>query len=262
MIQNRDLFYIGLRSFLLQAVWNFERMQNVGFVFILKPLLKKFTNDKEGYFNALKRHLEFFNVQPYMVSIIAGLVVAYEERMKIEGVDFTKEIRTLKSTMAGPLSAIGDSFFWGTWRPFSALIIILLFYLTQYRHFILGAYYSNEYYFLILLLFIVCYNIPHLYMRFWGVFKAYHIGTKVITYVRRWHDFKVYTRIHLLALILLAAGFFVFMIVQNFNISTIFALVGLEIVFIIANYYKVSVVKLIYITTVIVFLLVLLRIIA
>ena len=30
-----------LRSFFLQALWNFERMQNVGFAFSVEPLLKR-----------------------------------------------------------------------------------------------------------------------------------------------------------------------------------------------------------------------------
>ncbi|MGA2090005.1 MAG: PTS system mannose/fructose/sorbose family transporter subunit IID, partial [Endomicrobiales bacterium] len=33
------LYSVFLRSFALQAVWNFERMQNVGFAYALMPVL-------------------------------------------------------------------------------------------------------------------------------------------------------------------------------------------------------------------------------
>ena len=42
-------FYAGLffRTLLLQSLWNFERLQNVGFLYVLYPFLKKMYPDKE-----------------------------------------------------------------------------------------------------------------------------------------------------------------------------------------------------------------------
>ncbi|MEW6042584.1 MAG: PTS system mannose/fructose/sorbose family transporter subunit IID, partial [Elusimicrobiota bacterium] len=42
------------RSFLLQSVWNFERMQNVGFLFTVLPSLKKIYPDKKERLIAIK----------------------------------------------------------------------------------------------------------------------------------------------------------------------------------------------------------------
>ena len=61
---------IFLRTFFLQALWNFERLQNVGFLYILYPVLKKLYPDKEKRKEALLRHIGFFNTNPYMVTII------------------------------------------------------------------------------------------------------------------------------------------------------------------------------------------------
>ena len=43
MIKN----FIFLRTFFLQALWNFERLQNIGFLYILYPVFKSLYKDKE-----------------------------------------------------------------------------------------------------------------------------------------------------------------------------------------------------------------------
>ena len=52
MIKN----FIFLRTFFLQALWNFERLQNVGFLYILYPVFKSLYKDKEKRKEALLRH--------------------------------------------------------------------------------------------------------------------------------------------------------------------------------------------------------------
>ncbi|MFC1546775.1 PTS system mannose/fructose/sorbose family transporter subunit IID, partial [bacterium] len=165
MISKRLLFYLGIRSFFLQVLWNFERMQNVGFAYIIMPALREIYKSKEEFKKSVKRHLEFFNVHPYMVGFIVGLVVLYEEKMQKEEKDYSREISTLKSTMAGPLAAIGDTFFWGLWRPFSASVVITLYYLYSFES------YSENYYFFLIALFLILYNTPHFLVRFFGIYK-------------------------------------------------------------------------------------------
>src|SRR5437762_2137011 len=68
-----------LRSFFLQTLWNFERMQNVGFAFSMEPLLRRLGYSKSVYHRVLRRQLMFFNTHPYFSSIVMGVVYAKEK---------------------------------------------------------------------------------------------------------------------------------------------------------------------------------------
>lgn len=67
------------RSQLLQGSWNYERMQNGGWVYSLIPALKKLYPGQEESKAALQRHLEFFNTHPYVAAPILGVTLALEE---------------------------------------------------------------------------------------------------------------------------------------------------------------------------------------
>ena len=118
MIKN----FIFLRTFFLQALWNFERLQNVGFLYILYPVFKSLYKDKEKRKEALLRHIGFFNTNPYMVNIIIAMVINAENNIALGQEKNIKKPEMIKSVMAGPTAAIGDYFFWGTWRPFVSFI--------------------------------------------------------------------------------------------------------------------------------------------
>lgn len=81
-ITKKDLLKVFWRSFPLQACFNFERMQNVGFCYSMLPILKKLYTDKKELSAALKRHLEFFNTTPQTVTFITGACIALEEQNK------------------------------------------------------------------------------------------------------------------------------------------------------------------------------------
>lgn len=70
------------RTFPLQACFCFERMQNVGFAYMMIPALKKLYKNKKDISYALKRHLAIFNTTPAVVSFIAGAAIAMEEKFK------------------------------------------------------------------------------------------------------------------------------------------------------------------------------------
>jgi len=100
-----DLVKAMLRhNFTLQLSWNYERMQALGFCWSIMPILKKVYTAKEEYFNAIKRHLNFYNTNPAIGSpTIFGAVCALEERKEAEAAD------NLKVALMGPFAAIGDT---------------------------------------------------------------------------------------------------------------------------------------------------------
>ena len=70
------------RTFPLQACFCFERMQNVGFAYMMIPALKKLYKNKKDISDALKRHLAIFNTTPAVVSFIAGAAIAWKKNLK------------------------------------------------------------------------------------------------------------------------------------------------------------------------------------
>ncbi len=47
--------------------WNFERMQALGFCFSMVPAIRRlYPENNEARKQAIRRHLEFFNTQPFV----------------------------------------------------------------------------------------------------------------------------------------------------------------------------------------------------
>lgn len=112
-----DLVNTWWRSTFLQAAWNYERMQNVGWAFSMIPGIRRLYKTKEDRASALKRHLEFFNTHPYLAAPILGVTLALEEdRANGAPVDDVA-INGVKVGMMGPLAGVGDPVFWFTARP-------------------------------------------------------------------------------------------------------------------------------------------------
>jgi PTS system mannose-specific IID component len=91
-------------------------MQNLGFVFAVIPLIKSADMDDIEASRVLNRHLQMFNTHPCLAGAVLGSVVKLEEEIK-DG----REVEDLKKALMGPYAAMGDAFFWGAWRPFSAI---------------------------------------------------------------------------------------------------------------------------------------------
>ena len=180
------LFLVGLRATSIMAVWNFERMLNIGFTFSLIPVFRRLYPDKKQRKRVLTRHLEFFNTHPYFASYILGLTAAKEEQLaktisqksEAEQTAAENEIHSIKTALMGPLGALGDSFFWTTVRPFLVLIaiMIVLLDLPQWEIAVFGP-----------IVFIVWYNVGHVYVRFCGVFQGYNSGEDILSLIRKFN---------------------------------------------------------------------------
>lgn len=108
---------VMLRSTFLQGSWNYERMQNGGWCYAMIPAIKKLYTTKEEQAAALKRHLEFFNTQPYVAAPILGVTLALEEERANGAPIEDSAIQGVKVGMMGPLAGVGDPVFWFTLRP-------------------------------------------------------------------------------------------------------------------------------------------------
>jgi PTS system mannose-specific IID component len=180
-MDRKSFFKILIRSFFIQCLWNFERLQNIGFLFVIKPFLDKLYKDREERKNALLRHIDFFNAHPYTANIIAAIVANDEKKVFDEGKKTNLEhIATLKNSLAGPIAAVGDAFFWGTVRPVIAYIcIFFVIAFTGSRSEILGFNFDI----LIPVFFILIYNLVHIFSRVALLYCGFKYDRKCISII-------------------------------------------------------------------------------
>ena len=98
---------VFFRSFFLQALWNFERMQNVGFCFSILPLLRRAAKTDIAYTAMARRHVRYFNTHPYFAPIVMGVV--YQREAARTADDQLKDdptLAVLKDSMGGAFGAI------------------------------------------------------------------------------------------------------------------------------------------------------------
>ena len=169
MLTTRDLRRMYWRSTFLLGSFNFERMQAMGFCYTLMPAIRKvYRGDKAAEAAALKRHLEFYNTQPWVSSVVFGVTAAMEEQ-KAKGEEISEEtITSVKVGLMGPLAGVGDPIFWGTARPVLAALGASL----ALNGSIVGP-----------LLFFVGINILRVLTRWYGLKFGYERGTEMVTEV-------------------------------------------------------------------------------
>lgn len=153
------------RSTFLLGSFNFERMQAMGFCVSMIPTIKRLYSRKEDQAAALKRHLEFFNTQPWIGSAIMGVTAAMEQE-KANGADIDDAaISGVKVGLMGPLAGVGDPIFWGTLRPVLAA---------------LGAGLAITGSLLGPLLFFIGINLCRVLTRWYGFKYGYQKGTEIV----------------------------------------------------------------------------------
>lgn len=151
------------RSLLLQASFNYERMQAGGWLYGIMPTLKKIHKDPQDLAASMKMHLEFFNTHPFLVNFIMGLVVAMEENKENRNT-----IRAIKVATMGPLGGIGDALCWLTLLPITAGLGASM---------VLGGGEPNP---AGPIAFLVLFNIAHFVLRFFLMRYGYYTGVRAI----------------------------------------------------------------------------------
>ncbi|UQS84191.1 PTS system mannose/fructose/sorbose family transporter subunit IID [Bombilactobacillus thymidiniphilus] len=108
------------RSYAIQASWNYEGQMNLGFLYGIAPVIDRIYGDGtpaslEAKKDAYRRHLAFYNCTPQTSSFVLGVASSMEEEYARNPTSFDpNSINAVKSSLMGPLSGVGDSFFQGT----------------------------------------------------------------------------------------------------------------------------------------------------
>jgi PTS system fructose-specific IID component len=121
-LTKKDIFSMFIRSNFLLGSFNFERVQAMGYCFVMIPAIKKLYGPGSERNEALKRHLEWFNTHPWLTAPIFGVTAAMEEQMANDKGINAKAISGMKIGLMGPLAGVGDPIFWGTLRPVLAAL--------------------------------------------------------------------------------------------------------------------------------------------
>ena len=165
-ITRKEKVQMFWRSFGVQSAFSFDRMQSVGFTWILMPYLEKLYKGTEEFTAALRRHLSFFNTHPWIVGPIVALTANLETKRARdpESVDETS-IQAVKGSLMGPLAGIGDSMIQGTLVPVMGGIAASL----ALQGIVVGP-----------LLFFFVINIAHVYLRWTSLMVTFKYGTSFL----------------------------------------------------------------------------------
>ena len=106
---------MAVKSMMLQASFNYERMQACGWLWSILPGLEKIHTNKEDLAASMGHNLEFFNTHPFLVTFVMGIVLSMEQQ-KAD----INTIRAVRVAAMGPLGGIGDALFWFTLVPVTA----------------------------------------------------------------------------------------------------------------------------------------------
>ena len=147
-----------LRTLLVQASWNYDRMVGIGTAYASLPLLRGLP--EERYKGAMKRATQFFNAHPYMVGLAVGAVARAEH----DGVP-DEQIRRMRHALVGPLGSVGDRLIWAGALPAAAGLGLTL---TALVSPLVGA-----------VSFLVLYNLVHFAVRAWSLRAGWNSGAAV-----------------------------------------------------------------------------------
>jgi PTS system mannose-specific IID component len=158
----RGMLRAWMRTLIVQASWNYDRMVGVGVAYAMEPLLRDLPGGRSSgrYAAALRRVAGFFNAHPYLTGMAAGALA----RVEHDGVSEAQADR-LRNALIGPLGSVGDQLIWAGWLPLSAAVGLLVAVTWSVPA---GA-----------VTFLVVYNVVHLALRSWGLSVGWRAGMGV-----------------------------------------------------------------------------------
>lgn len=214
-----DFISIFFRSFFIQTVYNYKGLLSIGICFALIPVAKRFYSRTEDFQKFMKRHLCFFNTHPYFSSYALGAIARVEEDIALSGKDADEQIEKFKNALIGPLGAIGDQLFWATIKPAAILVGFTGAALLPILELKL----------IFLAVFLILYNVPHLFTRSMGLVRGYRCGYGIYKLLRT-ENFRylngVYQGIGAAALGIFCGYFFVSAISADILAGTVFIICG------------------------------------
>ena len=158
------LVRIAWRSLFIQAGFSPDAMQTLGLLYALAPAWPHLYPTPEAQAAVARRHLTPFNTHPYAAAALVGGILHYELKLT-RGEATAEDITRFKTTLMGPLAALGDGFFWLSLRPATGALGVALIPL-------LGVWAP--------VVFLIAYNLVHLVARAWLFKEGLELGSRVV----------------------------------------------------------------------------------
>ena len=105
-----------------------------------------------------------------MAAPVLGATIALEEK-KSSGLDGVFSVDDFKRMAMAPYAAIGDAFFWGGVRPLAAC---------------LALFFASKESLWAPVVFLLLFNLPHLWTRLFGFIRGYQMGISVVEVIQRY----------------------------------------------------------------------------
>ena len=172
------------RNQFLMFCTSYTKQQGITYGWLLAPFLEKiYGKDSDEFYDAMYRHLDFFNTAPAMNGMIGGLVVSMEEEnkaMKDQGEEFDEtSISAIKTALMGPLAGIGDALYLSVLRVIATGVAIGL----SQQGSILGP-----------ILFLLIVNVPNMLIRWYTTVIGYKGGGQFINTAMKSGTFQAITK--------------------------------------------------------------------
>lgn len=156
------------------------QLHALGVIYTLLPVINRCYKTKEERAEALTRHTAWFNCTMHVNNFIMGLCASMEKKNSQDPNFDPSSITAVKASLMGPLSGIGDSFFWGIIRVIAASIGISL----ASSGSPLGA-----------IVFLILYNIPTVLIHYYALYGGYSLGTNFIEKMYNSGGMKILTKV-------------------------------------------------------------------
>lgn len=161
-----DIFF---KSFFVQAAWNMERMQNMGFLFSTRKALKHiWQGEPKNFEAACERASSGVNTHPYFSPAMMGVTLHIEEKIS-QGLALPDQIESAKQKLAPPLNALGSLWFWEHLRLLAFLISVPVVAMSGPVTAIAG-----------IAIFFVLFNSYHLWTRWRGLDLGLRYGSDMV----------------------------------------------------------------------------------
>lgn len=156
------LAWSWIRLLMVQASWNYDRMQGIGIAFAMDPLLGALPGGRGGerYRDALRRAAEYFNAHPYLTALAVG-ALARVEHQGLPG----EQIERLRKALVGPLGSTGDALIWAGALPAAVGLGLVVAVTATPTAGVLA--------------FLLSYNVVHVALRTWALAAGWRHGREV-----------------------------------------------------------------------------------
>lgn len=152
----------------------------LGFIYTLLPVINRYYKTPKDQSEAIVRHTTWFNATMHINNFIVGLVAAMEHQNSEDPNFDPNSITAVKASLMGPISGIGDPFFWGILRVIAAGIGISLASTGS----VMGA-----------ILFLLLYNVPAFLVHYYALYTGYAIGASFIKRLYQSGGIKILTKV-------------------------------------------------------------------